>query len=301
MMTTQDNQKFVELIKSHEPTAGDIEFVEHGYDNIVAVVDRQKVFRFPRTEVDKYRLWFEAELLQKMAGKIPKTPRVIRLNQRPFYAVYSYLPGNHLSEEEIGGLSAKDQAEIGNQLADFIASFNKLISPSEVLSLRSSSGLAAQPGEETWPIYLKRVLGDSSFPSNPKIEQLAKDYYQKWLNLKDDLPIITVHDDLHAGNLLFSDGQISGIFDFGNASAGTATQEMRNILRLGDDVLRASISRYQDLTGQTVDPEKARFWMIVNDLASICLRLLDGKTDAPGFARAQKNLKKWGVISDVAG
>ena len=68
-MTDQDNQKLVEIIRQREPQAKSIEFVEHGYHNIVAVVDKELVFRFPRHEKAQYWLICEALILQEINGK----------------------------------------------------------------------------------------------------------------------------------------------------------------------------------------------------------------------------------------
>lgn len=301
-MTEQDNQKFVELIKSHEPSATNVEFIEHGYHNIVANVDKKLVFRFPRNEQAQYWLITEALILQELNGRLPNIPKALHLSRNPAYSVQSYLSGQHLTDNEIANLPDEKQYQIASELAQFIVDYNQLLPPDKLKEIRQQSGLVASGVSESWPVYLERILAKTSYPNYPEIEKLAKHYYQEWqqVTASDDLPQMTLHDDLHLHNILFQDGQISGILDFGDSAIGTANEEMRNFYPFGDNFLTAAAKKYAQLSGQRVDPKKAKTWAITTNLASLAKRISADMTDSPGFIRAQKNLKKWGIINDVA-
>ncbi len=283
------------LIREFKPGFQEIKFIEHGYDNVIAIVDRQLVFRFPRNPAAGCRLKFESALLKHLGGKLPHVPVVIYLNKDPFYAIQNRLPGQHLTRTQINNLSKANQQSIVRELVDFIFAYNHLISPEQLLEMRRQSGLDSQAIDEPWPAYLKKVLGETNYAGQPELQKLARRCYQKWLEMvaSDPLPAMSLHDDLHLDNLLFQSGKISGILDFGDSTVGTATEEMRNFYSLKTNFLRQAIKLYAGRTGQVVDPEKVRIWAVTTELASFCNRLAKNQTAHPGFKRTRHNLRQW--------
>ncbi len=291
-MTDQDNQKLTALIKAHEPSAKNIEFVEHGYQNIVAVVDRKLVFRFPRHKKAEYWLISEALILQELGGKLPKTPKTLHLNRSPLYSVQNFIPGKHLTEEDLASLPIEKHRQIAADLVQFTVDYSRLLPNQTLKDIQKQASIEASETVESWPVYLERMLVKSSYPDYPEIEKLAKQYFQKWLEAttNDKLPTKSLHDDLHLHNILFKEGQISGILDFGDSAIGTANEEMRNFFPFGQNFLEIAASKYAELTGEQVDIETIKIWAITTNLASMCKRLSADMTDSSGFIRAKKNL-----------
>ncbi len=59
-----------EAILEHVKEINEIDYVEHGSDNIVVIVNKELVFRFPRTQDKARRIAYETAILQKTKGKI---------------------------------------------------------------------------------------------------------------------------------------------------------------------------------------------------------------------------------------
>lgn len=294
-MADQNNQKFEELIRSREPLAKNIEFIEHGYHNIVAVVDKKTVYRFPRDKKAEYWLIAEALILEKLNGKITNIPSCLKSSRDPVFSVQNFLPGEHLSEIQIAALPADKKQQIASELVGFMINYAKLISPEKLASIQKISGLSNSPLNEPWPIYLAKILGQAPLADNPQLEKLARDYYQRWLTVtaNDKLPKTVLHDDLHVQNLLFNEGRISGILDFGDSSVGTATEEMRNFLPISEDFLQTAIDEYAKASSQKIDIKDVKIWAITTNLATLVRRQAANMTDSPGFIRARDDLRKW--------
>src|SRR5215211_4962552 len=102
MLTTFEDIGFIREVETAILTyckeVHELSYVEHGTDNIVALVNREFVFRFPRDERSARRLVFETALLQKIKGKIDAAtiPELVEVHTKPLYTVPKYIPGDHL-------------------------------------------------------------------------------------------------------------------------------------------------------------------------------------------------------------
>jgi aminoglycoside 2''-phosphotransferase len=271
----------------------EITYIEHGSDNIVALVNKEYVFRFPRNADAAKRLTFETALLQKIDKSIQavSVPKVAKVRLQPLYTVSQYIDGEHLTGAQIQLLSEEEQVAIGRKAAKFIAQLSQSISSLEVQRLRTEAGVDSL--REPWDAYFDRLFVKQILPNNI-LRPVVDEYYGIWKDyIAREQRTFAVHDDLHTNNLLFVGPQLNGIVDFSEANVGSVEEEMRWLYAMGDTVLKSAIAHYQELTGSAVDYDHVRVWVTLQQLASFVKRLSSQETESPHFLRAQTNLRNW--------
>lgn len=283
------------FIRSLEPQVREVLLVEHGNDNIIAIVDRQRVFRFPRHEAAANRQRYEAQLLKLLRGRVTlPIPEVLEEHFEPDYLITTLLPGQHLRVEEMRALSPAHISLFAEQIAQFMEELNAALTPQSVLRLQTDLNVHEHAGE-SWESFFMRTLGQGTYPGRPWLEQLGRRYFTDWQQTcNSNLSLnMVVHDDLHLENILFANNRISGILDFGETAVGTAAEEMRTLLVVGPQMVRATAQAYQARTGMRVRELEVITWAVTAALASYCERLAKGEVQHPSFVRAQQNLREW--------
>lgn len=271
----------------------ELSYIEHGSDNIVAIANREFVFRFPRNERAARRIVFETALLQKIKGHIKAVPipELLEVHTRPLYVVTKYIAGDHLTGDKIQSLTEDEQHAIGVKIADFIYELNQAISGLEVRRLRNEANVDL--GEEPWPVFFERLFVKELLPNN-KLQPVVDEYYGIWKQVAgQEQATFTIHDDLNPNNLLFNGPTLNGVLDFGDANTGSIESELRKLYRSGDIVLRAAVSRYEEQTRTTIQFDHIRIWAIIHELARFTDRLKRQDTEALLFKQAQANLRNW--------
>jgi len=297
MLTTIQDPNFKleadQAINEFCPEVHELDYVEHGADNIIALVNKEFVFRFPRNEDAAKRLAYQTALLQKVSGHIQgvQTPQVIKVHNRPLYTVSAYIAGDHLSGKDIQGLPEDEQAAIGSSIADFVHQLNQSISGLEVRRLRMQA--AVDGLVEPWPLYFNRLFNQIRLP-NERLRPIIQQYYVLWNDyILHEQSTYTIHDDLNSNNLLFVGPRLNGVVDFSDVNTGSIESEFRKLYVMGDGVLKAAISRYENLAQTHVDYDHIRVWAIMQELARFTDRLSKQQTETSLFKYAQENLRKW--------
>lgn len=272
---------------------GQIEIVDRGYDNIVALVEEGAVVRFPRNDAALVRSYYEREMLGKLKGiTCVAVPRLVATHDDPPYLVTSFVPGQNVSAEFINSLSINEQQAIGKTLGTFAYELHSSVSLDDELAFRESAQLGDQ-FDESWAEYFARVVDQGKF-ALPEQTSFAKQYYAQWTAINNSIvPKVVIHDDLHIDNILFTDNKLVGILDFAEANIGTAEQEFRQLYRIDQNVLEAAVATYNRLMGVQLDVEAIKTWAIMQELGSYSRRLQAGQTDHPSFQRACNHLNDW--------
>jgi aminoglycoside 2''-phosphotransferase len=276
-----------------EPSVHELDYIEHGNDNFVVLVNKDLVFRFPRSEQKARRIAFETAILQKTKNRITavNTPELVQVHMAPLYLVAKYVPGEHLSVEQIKALSEPDQQAIGIKIAEFIHQFNQAISGLEVRRLRTESGV--EYIDEPWPEYFQRLFNHGPLP-NDKLRPLVAEYYPLWKDyVAHEQNTYAIHDDLHLANLLFTANHLSGVVDFGDTNCGSIESELRWLYLMGENVVRAAVDHYQSISGNQINYDHVRVWAIMHELSTFTDRLARQQTEVYPFKRAQQNLRSW--------
>lgn len=281
-----------QIIKKLYPDAKNVRFIEHGYDNLVGLVDDKYAFRFPRMQSAYMRSQYERLVLLDLAPLTEVTiPRVLGEGDNPPYVITSFVPGEHISSIEINKLSEEQQKSTGKGVARFAYAMHSLLSPKQALEQRKRFGLDSQE-EEPWDVYFEKVINKQQFPT-PEQDKLAKDYYNRWKNLKFTTSTVVIHDDLHTENLLFENGELVGVLDFGDTNIGTPEQELRQMYRINETVLQAAVDEYERLSGYKLNLEAVKVWSIIQELSAYSERLFSNNKNHPAFSRAARNLQRW--------
>jgi aminoglycoside 2''-phosphotransferase len=297
MLNTVDDISFIReaemAILEYCKEVHELTYVEHGENNIVALVNHEYVFRFPRDEAAARRLVYETALLQKLKGKIDavQIPDLQKVHTAPLYTVSTYIPGEHISGEEIQELPEGEQQAIGARIGTFIDQLNRTISGLEVRRLRTEAnvdGLSVPPATR-----YQKLFGATALP-NAKLQPVVQEFYTLWRQYAEqEQASYAIHDNLYPKNLLFTAGNLSGIVDFADANIGSIESELRGLFELGDVVLNAAIEQYQALSGATVVADHVRVWAIMQELAIFTTYLVRQQTETAIFKRAQQRLQQW--------
>jgi aminoglycoside 2''-phosphotransferase len=299
MLTTVNDPNFQKEVQTaiagyfKETALTELDYIEHGNDNFVVLVNKQLVFRFPRSEKKARRIAFETAILQKAKGKISSVdiPELVQVHTAPLYLVAKYVEGEHLTADHIKAFSEPDQQAVGVQVAEFIHQFNQAISGLEIRRLRTEAGVDGL--EEPWANYFVRLFDHSRLP-NEKLRPIVDKYYPLWHDYAmHEQNNYAIHDDLHLANLLFTGNKLSGVVDFGDTNCGSIESELRWLYLMGETVVRAAVDHYQALAGVQLNYDHIRVWAIMHELSTFTDRLARQQTDVYPFKRAQQNLRNW--------
>jgi aminoglycoside phosphotransferase (APT) family kinase protein len=285
------------VIRDLYPNAQDISFVEHSYDNLVGLIDDTYVARFPRNHAALLRSRYERRVLHDLAGMTEvQLPKVLQELDNPPCVIESFLPGTHLSPAEVIVLPHHKQVALGNDLATFAFQMHTTLDVNEARKLRADLGLDTLP-EEPWDIYFKKLFSHNL--PNDQQNAAKKKYYEEWRSLQLS-PDVVVHDDLHTENMLFRDGKLVGVLDFGDTNIGSPEQELRQLYRISDTVLEAAVQQYSALSGHEINLRGAQVWAIVQELA-VCMRhFIHHEPIHAAYIRACRNLNRW-FATDIWG
>lgn len=278
-------------IKAMYPDAKQITLVEHGYDNIVGLVDEEYAVRFPRNAEAYRRSQYEKSVLKSInQPQDLEIPKVLDERSSPPCLITSFVHGTHLNSSEMNSLAPAAQEQFARDIAHFVHKLHQSLSVDEVRGFRKE--FAIDKLDEDWGDYFAKHLSKAKLLNSVQ-NQLVKKYYSEWLEHETKENIVVIHDDLHANNLLFENGKLVGVLDFGDTSIGTPEQELRQLYRINEVILRVAIETYSQLSGLELSFEAAKTWAIVQELGSFVDRLSTGSTKHPSFIRACNNLNNW--------
>lgn len=287
-----------EIAEQTYPSAGKITVVEHGYDNIVVLIDEQYALRFPRNEDAYARGQYEKQVLQHLETlDTVSVPRILGEHANPPYLVTSFVAGEHLSPNTIRSFPMEAQQKLGENIAEFAYGMHTAFLVEDAVRIRKELRLDERL-EEPWPIYFKHLLADNKMLTAAQAA-IAKSYYEQWKQITPG-PLVVVHDDLHTENMLFKDNHLCGVLDFGDTNIGTAEQDLRQLYRINETVVNAAANKYSELSGRQFDVEALKLWAIMQELASYAERLATNNTNHHAFVRSAGNLNMW-LKTDIWG
>jgi aminoglycoside phosphotransferase (APT) family kinase protein len=284
MIDYVDVSKAKQIIKELYPNAKNVEVIEHGYDNIVGLIDKEVAIKFPRYDHAHNRDKFEQIILEDLASlSNVAIPKVFGSNDNPPYLILSFIHGQVLSAEEINALSNEEQKEFAKNLAKFAFKMHSTISLEKTIIDQKNAGI------DDFDFY-KYALENFHFPKHEQ-DRIAKEVFKTWKNLKYGGPKVVNHNDLNVMNLLFSDKKLVGIIDFGDARIGHAEQELRQLYRISEFILEIAIEEYEKLAGHALNKEAIKINAIVQELAAYANRIKE--PNHPGFIKAKQHLEQW--------
>ena len=271
------------------PDGKEFTVVEHGYDNLVGLVDGEYAVRFPRTEIAMQRNQYEEAVLISI-NKNLKThiniPRVLDEKTNPPCIIMSFLPGHHLDAKQVNSLSKDEQRQIAHDISAFAYELHQAVPVEEIREYYDQYDMDKL---DNWARYFEENLGDPKNITNVQNE-IIKKYHTAW---KKNLAIqsqAVVHDDLHSENMMFANNRLVGVLDFSDTHIGSPEQELRFLFHLNEFLFEEAIKQYSKLLGQELSIEVAKTWAITQELATYVRRRNKNQTDYPWYKNACRNL-----------
>lgn len=290
-MKPTNGPEALEIARKLYPNANNLQLIEHGYDNIVILVEEDYTLKFPRNESAVLSNLFESKVLPYFNHITNvQIPVFIRHNTDPVFTIYKQVLGKPLNKADIDYLSLDESMALGKDIASLLYAVHKSMPVNDLVAMKHE--LNHDPEFLDWPNYLKNSLYLCT-SLNPIQNTIANKYYEKWLKLDKTTHKIVIHDDMHPNNILFINGRLSGVIDFGDMTVGTAEQELRILWQFGDQVLDATISEYEKLANRKLDVEAIHIWAISQELAKYATYSAKTDTNNHSFMRAQRLLNRW--------
>ena len=131
-----------DIIRALYPNAQNISFVNHGYDNLVGLVDETYALRFPRNKNAYLRSQYEKNVLRSLASvDFINIPKILGEGENPPYLITSFLHGTHLKSAEINDFSKELQIKFGESVGVFAFFFHQTLKIEDAKKIRIEFGL----------------------------------------------------------------------------------------------------------------------------------------------------------------
>jgi len=104
-----------------------ISLIDGGWDNVVAEVNKDLIFRFPRTYDTKFDL--EIKILECLQNKIStQIPRIHFIGKSYRFMAYKKIQGSSLNETDFGLLTTTQRENFISEIANFLMEMHQSIS-----------------------------------------------------------------------------------------------------------------------------------------------------------------------------
>ena len=281
-------EELLEIVSTNRPDKP-LRVLDPGEMNDMIVVDEKEVFRFPRTPESCQRLEYESRVLESLDNKLTvPIPKLIQLDHKKQYSILSFIEGEVLHNRDIEQFTSHEVNTLAVQLAMFMRELNAHMSVGQL----DEWARELMPKSDTWDEYYAGVA--ARIDGNEYLEQYKRQYkkVQEMQVAAAKVPIIAIHGDLHAGNMLFKGSTLSGIIDFADCETGTIYNELRPLYSLGKPIAKAIINQLDGTLGD-VDLELVHETAVLHELS--VLARSDGEQLRSGsrVSIARKLLSSW--------
>lgn len=234
--TTLQDGVLIKLIRQHLPDFAferAEELQSAGQFNFVLVIDDQWIFRFPKSPGAAADLARELVILPQLHGRLPLPIPQPRYHARDaesgdlLFMGYPLLPGEPLLRERFSLLMDDAILErIAKDMAHFLRTLHAIPSAEHGLAPSGESALAE------WTRICEEIR-EKLFPlmRRDAREAVARNF-EAALNDANMWRYdgCLIHGDFGTGNILFHDGRISSVIDFGFCGPGDPAQDLGALL-----------------------------------------------------------------------
>lgn len=221
----------------------DIELDCSGWDNVVVVVNREIIFRFPRRPEVAPTVEIESRLLPELQ-KVVSLPIPHFQFVTPAFVGYRLIPGEPLTKELFQQLCPTEKAHIAQQLADFLTEIHRF--PTErAIEL----GVPHIPDRELWANFYAEIQR-YVFPLLAAHEcQWAQQLFETFLSDERNFRFTPtlLHGDFSPDHILFDKKakRITGVIDFGDMRIGDPAYEFQWREDYGEAFWHKLLARYR--------------------------------------------------------
>lgn len=220
-----------------ELTIDSITIIETGWDHLVAEVNEEWIFRFPRAESSIANLEREKNLLNYLKNHITlPIPHHQYFGKNVAFVGYRKLLGIHLNQQIYAGLDLKVCYRIAKTVASFFTELHHAVSKDQAVKW----GYA--------PVIRPLVEIDSLCSALPRdigiMVKSAVDYAR--FDLSEEKNLVFIHQDINGDNLAFdlSSGKITGAFDFSDTGIGPYSWEFAELFVVDVELARLTAEIY---------------------------------------------------------
>ena len=216
-----DPRPFIRAARKHLPSIPirTVRPMNSGWGSFVIEVNREWIFRFPRTGEDSISVGHEARLLEDLAKRtpvpVPQYEHVVRTDRgRILFVVYSKLKGRHLPRLNLSGARGRAWASDLIQLLQVLERFPRPLGAKLGVKWSKRSDAMAR-WEHLHPLILRKV-----HPLLPAaVARRDQDYWETYMAEAKGTNRTTVltHGDLSGEHILVDDRGVSGVIDWESA------------------------------------------------------------------------------------
>jgi aminoglycoside phosphotransferase (APT) family kinase protein len=231
----------------------------------------------------------EAQILTAMADVVP-VPEVYWVDEAGEWfgepaLLYSFVPGvtkPRGTRSQVGGVGGRFEGALQSRLADQFVEAVARIHTVDVASLRGLTAFTVPPVGTTdsalWQVNRARRIWEEDRGEDLPYVEAAAAWLLAHLPALDRVSVL--HGDYRTGNILFDedDGKVTAWLDWERTYLGDRHRDLAWITlpqwgRRDDDgrllvsgliPLDEFLDRYQQLSGLTIDPERMRFYRVLN-------------------------------------
>lgn len=218
-------------------------YLDHGWDHYVIMLDNSIVFRFPKSEKIKKKLYNEIKLLNylnlRLKVGIPEYKYIAKDNS---FAGYNMVPGQQLRLSLYVKLGMKKQSLFAQQMASFLTSLHQTPRPA-IKRFHISRDVQRN-------IYQALIKSTRRyiFPRVSKKDvNLIQAYFDELRDsLKDKYQKVLTHNDLAWEHILWEDKKNKvNIIDFTDRSLSDPASDFTGLLQYGEEFTKGVFDKYR--------------------------------------------------------
>jgi aminoglycoside 2''-phosphotransferase len=254
-------QHYLDQIKAAMPELiiNDLQFNSDGLANEVIIVNRQRIFRFPKNDWAKTALQHEIKILDLTRNYVDVRLPLFDIRQEEMVS-YELIPGEALLQWDILRQDQATQDRLAETIAQFLfqlhtvpqAELDKVDIPPSDTNRSPEDWLKLY--EDVQQMVFPLMMSDAKVWTRRLFAPLVQDH-----SFMDYQPVL-MNGDLGPYHILcdWPAGQITGIIDFGTAGRGDPAADFACIINgYGESFLRRMAKYYPEIKEHI---KRARFW-----------------------------------------
>jgi len=270
-----------------------IRIIENGWDNLVAEVNNNLIFRFPKDKECQFDT--EVKVLKILEGKISlQIPRIDYLGKSFTYMGYRKILGNDLTKELYKSLNSDQKDQLVFDLANFLFELHTAVSPEDAIKLG-----VRKDDLSPYAAAIKSLLGKNVVNTYIKIfaEKTLLEFSDM---LTNPFKEVLLHKDVHSNNIAFDKQteKLNGVFDFGDVIVGDIHIDFSNFFKFGSNFMRKITEKYQEFAGFELNKRRIVIYAYLDSLYDLS-KIIEDSLENELYQKTVKRLADWSKNFDI--